>query len=265
MIRNKTWIPVVIIVVVSFIWHPQLADSKVSVTAKNEPNLIAIGALFNGTQLTVSGDVGIKNDVVVIVSGKQESLALKKKGKALGLLWMNLGDVHIQNVPNVYLLYSSEPNMASAEQHPNIWEKLGFGFEYLKNKMEIEAPQAERDLMANEFFKLKQKQGLYAFHPGEIRFEQKNESEKSFTAAVWIPPRIPFGEYQINVMEMNDGQVIDTAKHALKVKEEGIPLMLSSLAFNHSLLYGFFAVLIAVAAGLVMDFFFGTGKGGGAH
>jgi uncharacterized protein (TIGR02186 family) len=264
MIRNKIWIPVFIIVV-SFIWHPQLANSKVSATAKNEPNLIAIGALFNGTQLTVSGNVGIKNDVVVLVSGKQEALALKKKGKALGLLWMNLGDVHIKNVPNVYLLYSSKSNMESAEQNPNTWEKLGFGIEYLKKEMEIEAPQAERDMMANEFLKLKQKHGLYAFHPGEIRFEQKNETEKSFAAAVWIPPRIPFGEFQITVMEINNGHIIDTAKHELKVKEEGIPLMLSSLAFNHSLLYGFFAVFIAVVAGLAMDFFFGTGKGGGAH
>ncbi|MCG6971865.1 MAG: TIGR02186 family protein [Desulfobacterales bacterium] len=264
MIRNKTWIPLFIFVV-SFFWHPQLANSTVSVTAKNEPNLIAIGAMFNGTQLTVSGNVGLENNVLVLVSGKQEALTLKKKGKALGLLWMNLGDVHVKNAPSVYLLYSSKANMASSEQDHNALEKLGFGFEYLKKEMEIEAPPAERDTMANEFLKLKQKQGLYAFHPGEISFEQKNETEKSFTAAVWIPPRIPFGEYQINVMEMNNGHIIDTAQHELKVKEEGIPLMLSSLAFNHSLLYGFFAVLIAVVAGLAMDFLFGTGKGGGAH
>jgi uncharacterized protein (TIGR02186 family) len=264
MIRNKIWIPI-IIMVVSFIWHPQLANSKVSVTTKNEPNLIAIGALFNGTQLTVSGKVGIENDVVVLVSGKQEALTLKKKGKALGLLWMNLGDVHIKNVPNLYILYSSGANMASASSNPNTGVNLGIGFEYLKKEMEIEAPQVDRDSLANEFLKLKQKQGLYAFHPGKISFEQKNETEKSFTAGVWIPPRVPVGAYQITVMEIHNGQIVDTSTHELKVKEEGIPLMLSSLAFNHSLLYGFLAVLIAVAAGLAMDFFFGTGKGGGAH
>jgi uncharacterized protein (TIGR02186 family) len=264
MIRNKIWIPVFIIVV-SFIWHPRFANATVSATVKNEPNLIAIGAFFNGTQLTVTGNVGLQNDVVVLVSGKQEALTLKKKGKALGLLWMNLGDVHVKNVPTVYLLYSSKAKMASAEQDPNTWKKLGFGIDYLKTEMEIEAPQSDRDVLANEFLKLKQQQGLYAFHPGEISFEQKNETEKSFTAAVWIPPRIPFGTYRITVMEMNHGDIIDTAQHELKVKEEGIPLMLSSLAFNHSLLYGFLAVLIAVAAGLAMDFFFGTGKGGGAH
>ena len=264
MIRNKIWIPI-IIMIVSFIWHPQLANSKVSVTTKNEPNLIAIGAFFNGTHLFVSGKAGIENGVVVLVSGKQEELTLKKKGKALGLLWMNLGDVHIKHVPNIYILYSSKANMASTASSPNNWEKLGIGFDYLKKEMTVEAPLAERDGLANEFLKLKQKQGLYAFHPDKISFEQKNETEKSFTAGIWIPPRIPIGAYQITVMEIHNGQIVDTSKHELKVKEEGIPLLMSSLAFNHSLLYGFLAVLIAVVAGLAMDFFFGTGKGGGAH
>jgi uncharacterized protein (TIGR02186 family) len=264
MIRNRIRI-LITIMMVFFIWHPQLAGSTVSDTTKNEPNLIAIGAFFNGTQLTVSGKIGIENDVAVLVSGKQEALTLKKKGKALGLLWMNLGDVHFKKVPNLYILYSSKPNMESSETNPSTWEKLGIGFKYLKKEMEIEAPQAERDALANEFLKLKQRHGIYASHPGEIKFGQKNETEKSFTADVWIPPQIRVGEYEIKVMEIHDGRIVDTSKHQLKVKEEGIPLMLSSLAFNQSLLYGFFAVLIAVAAGLAMDFFFGTGKGGGAH
>jgi uncharacterized protein (TIGR02186 family) len=264
MIRNKIWIPVAIMVAL-FISHPQLAGSTVSVTMQNEPNLIAIGALFNGTQLTVSGKVGVKNDVVVLIRGKQEELTLKKKGKALGLLWMNLGDVHFKNVPNLYILYSSKGRMESATSYPNTLKKLEIGFEYLKEEMKIEGPQAERDTLSNEFLKLKQNHGLYAFHPGKISFEQENEKEKSFTANVWIPPRIPAGEYQVQVMEIHDDQLVDNAMSQLKVKEEGIPLMLSSLAFNHSILYGFLAVLIAIGAGLAMDFFFGTGKGGGAH
>jgi len=264
MIRKRIWIPIVIMIA-SFIWHPQPADSMVSVKAKHEPNLIAIGTFFNGTPLRVSGKVATENEVVVIVKGKQEELTLKKKGKALGLLWMNLGDVHFKNVPNLYILYSSIGKMESAATGPKTWEKLGIGFEYLKKEMEIEAPQAERDVLANEFLKLKQNHGLYAFHPEEISFGQKNEKEKSFTASIWIPPRIPTGEYHVRVMEIHDGQLVDNSMSQLKVKEEGIPLMLSSLAFNHSLFYGFLAVLIAIGAGLAMDFFFGTGKGGGAH
>jgi uncharacterized protein (TIGR02186 family) len=264
MIRNKIWIPIAIIVIL-FVSHPHLAGSTVSVTAKNDPNRIDVGVFFNGTQLTVSGNVAVENDVVVVISGKPEELTLKKKGKALGLLWMNLGDVHFKNVPNLYILYSSKGKTEWAAIDPKTWEKLGIGFKYLKNEMEIEAPQAERDALADEFLKLKQSQKLYDFHPGEISFGEKNEKVKSFTADIWIPPRISTGKYQVRVMEIKDDQIVDNSMSQIKVKEKGIPLMLSSLAFNHSLFYGFLAVLIAVAAGLIMDFLFGTGKGGGAH
>jgi len=263
MIRNRIWVPI-IIMIASFMWHPQPADSMVSVKAEHEPNLIAIGAFFNGTQLTVSGKVASENEVVVIVKGKQEELTIKKKGKALGLLWMNLGDVHFKKVPNLYLLYSSKGMMELAASELKTWEQLGIGFESLKKQMEIEAPQAERKDLAQEFLKLKQNQGLYASHQGEISFGQKSGTEKSFNAAVWIPPRIPPGEYQVQVMEIHNGITLGNSMDRLKVKEQGIPFMISSLAFNHSLFYGFLAVLIAVAAGLMMDFFFGTGKGG-AH
>jgi uncharacterized protein (TIGR02186 family) len=263
MIRSRIWVPIIILMA-SFMWHPQPAGSTESVTTKHEPNLIAIGAFFNGTQLTVSGKVAAENEVVVIVKGQQEELTLKKKGKALGLLWMNLGDVHVKKVPNLYLMYTSKGMMESAASESKTWEQLGIGFESLKKEMEIEAPQAKRDALAQEFLKLKQNQGLYAFHSGEISFGQKNEEDKSFTASVWIPPQTPIGEYQVQVMEIHNGIIVGNSMDQLKVKEEGIPSMISSLAFNHSLFYGFLAVLIAVAAGLAMDFFFGTGKGG-AH
>jgi uncharacterized protein (TIGR02186 family) len=246
-------------------WHPQPANSMVSSKVKHEPNLIAIGTFFNGTQLSVSGEIAAENEVAVILKGKQEELTLKKKGKALGLLWMNLGDVHFKKVPNLYILYTSKGIMELAASDAKTWEQLGIGFEFLKNEMEIEAPQAERNDLAQEFLKLKKKHGLYSSHQGEISFEQKTDTEKLFNAPVWIPPRIPPGEYQVQVMEIHNGIIVDNSMDQLKVKEEGIPSMISSLAFNHSLLYGFFAVLIAIAAGLVMDFFFGTGKGGGAH
>lgn len=263
MIRNRMWIPIAI-TAAFFIWHPQRTCST-SFNTKIEPNLIVIGTFFNGTRLAVSGKVGVENGVAVVVSGHQEELTLKQKGKVLGFLWMNLEDVEFKKVPKLYILYSSMEGIESDGTDRNILEKLGIGFEYLKKEMEIEAPKAEWDALAEEFLKLKQNQGLYAFHPGEIRFEQRNETEKFFTASIWIPPQIPAGDYQIRVIEIHNGHTVDNLKNQLSVKEEGIPLMLSSLAFNHSLLYGFFAVLIAVGAGLAMDFFFGSGKGGGAH
>ena len=264
MIKNRIWIPIVIMIAF-FMWHAQPADSMVSSKVKHEPNLIAIGTFFNGTQLTVSGKIAAENEVAVILKGKQEDLTLKKKGKVLGLLWMNLGNVHFKKVPNLYILYTSKGIMELAASDAKTWEQLGIGFESLKNEIEIEAPPTERNDLAEEYLKLKKKQRLYASHQGEISFEQKSDTEKLFNAAVWIPPRISPGEYQVQVAEIHNGVIVDNSVDQLKVKEEGVPSMISSLAFNHSILYGFLAVLVAIAAGLAMDFFFGTGKGGGAH
>lgn len=264
MMWNRIWIFFAILMLV-FVRHPRSADATVSVTTKNEPNVIAIGPFFNGMPLTVTGEVDAANDVVVLVSGGREDLTLKKKGKVLGLLWMNLGDVHFKNVPSLYLLYTSPGVKASSASETKNRERLEVGFEYLIKKMEIEAPLEARDKLANEFLKLKQKEELYASHPGEIVFDNKNEAQKHFTARIWIPPKIPIGEYQVTVMEIYHGRIVDISKHQLTVKEEGILLLLSKMAYNHSLAYGLIAVLIAVIAGLAMDFFFGTGKGGGAH
>lgn len=262
MIRKKIWIPFVVTFMI-YVCYPLLANSMVS--TKKEPYQLAIGTFFNGTHLTVSGDIGVENDVAVIIQGKQKDLTLKKKGKALGLLWMNMGDVHFKNVPDIYILYSSKKNAESGDVESKAWDRLGIGFDALKREMEIEGPSAEKDKLADEFLKLKQSHGLYASHFGEISSEQKNENEKSFVVNVWIPPRIPTGVYQVKILEIHDGVIVDNLKSRLEVKQEGVPLMLSKLAFGHSLLYGFLAVFIAVAAGLVMDFFFGTGKDGGAH
>ncbi len=250
---------------VLLIWYSQPAAAMKAVKVKHEPNLISIGTFFNGTTLTVSGKIAAANEVVIILSGKLEEMTLKKKGKALGLLWMNLGDVHIKKVPNVYMLYSSKGIVELGKSNPDKWKQLGIGYQFLKNQMEIKSAPAERDNLAGEFIKLKRHQGLYNFHPGEISFGQKTGSEKSFKANVKIPSLIPTGEFRVQVLEIQNGTVTGDAIDILKVKEDGVPSMMSSLAFNHSLLYGILAVLVAFAAGLLMDFLFGTGKSGGAH
>lgn len=262
---NKRILIYITSLIAFLIWYPQPAGSMVPAHVELEPNVITIGTFFNGTQLTVSGRVGAENEVVVVIGGKPEDLKLKKKGKALGLLWMNMGSVHFNNVPNVYMLYSSKGIMELAKSNPGKWEQLGIGFESLTKKMEIKAPQAERDNLAQEFIKLKQSQDLYTSHPGEIHFETKNGTERFFKADIWIPSRMAVGDYQVRVLEIHKGVIVNTTLNQLTVKLQGTPAMLSSLAFNHSLFYGGLAVLVAVAAGLIMDFFFGTGKGGGAH
>ena len=96
---------------------------------------------------------------------------------------------------------------------------------------------------------------------GAVHFENIDEKWKSYEAHVQVPPRIVPGQYQVNVFELHQGTVVATTVEQFKVKEEGLPAILSNLAFKHGTLYGVLAVLIAIGAGLLMDFFFGESKG----
>ncbi len=243
------------------LWQPLAADPATSPTAKLEPNVVLIGSFFNGLSISVSGQVRSDNDVIVIFKGKTEDLTLKKKGRALGVLWMNLGEVTFQQVPNIYLVYTSKGLTEFARSHPEKWEQLGIGLESFSRNVQITPLSKQKDFLVAEFLKLKKNQSLYAFRQGETLFENIDGKLKSYKADVQVPARIPSGEYEVVVLELHEGAVVATAVEKLKVKEDGLPAMISNLAFKHGALYGVLAVLIAIGAGLAMDFFFGQTEG----
>jgi len=69
---------------------PAFAAAPVSMTIR--PNLVTIGTGLNGTRVTVTGTVPQGTSAVIRLLGEPRNKTFKKKGKALGLLWMNLGE-----------------------------------------------------------------------------------------------------------------------------------------------------------------------------
>nr|MBC8363253.1 TIGR02186 family protein [Candidatus Desulfatibia profunda] len=260
MVKKKASI-LTVFVLLGLLWHPLPADPATSLTTKLEPNVILIGSFFNGISISVSGQVSAESEVLVILKGRTEDLTLKKKGRVLGVLWMNLGEVTFQQVPKIYLLYTSKGLDEFARSNREQWEQLGIGLESFKRKTEITPLLEEKDSLIQEFLKLKQSQGLYAGCQGAVHFENIDGKWKSYEAAVRVPARIAPGEYEVDVLELHAGTVVATTIEQLKVKEEGLPAILANLAFKHGTLYGILAVLIAIGAGLLMDFFFGQSKG----
>jgi len=260
MIKKKTAILTVFLFM--GVWGYVLpARTATALTTKLEPNIISIGAFFNGIQLSVSGKTAAENEILILFKGRSEDLTLKKKGKALGLLWMNLGELTFHQVPNLLLQSSSKGLDEFAHSHPEQWKAAEIGFEYFKKNLQMSPPPEKRDEVIEEFMKLKKSQGFYAENPGTINFDKIDDNLKSFETTVWVPPKVTPGEYEVNVIEFHNGRVVSQAVNQIKVKETGLPAMLSELAFQHGALYGILAVLIAIGAGLLMDFFFGQSQG----
>lgn len=222
------------------------ASETTSLTIR--PNLIPIGTNFNGAELTITGQVPAGTSAVIRLMGEPRDELFKQKGKALGLLWMNLKTVELKHVPDVFLMGTD------ADAKIN-WEHSDLGFLSVKGETE--------DLVFDEFIKLMEQDGFYKVEKGIVQYKTPVNGVRPFSASLSIPSAMHKGIYKVEVLAINHGKVVDRASEELHTQLTGLPKMLSAFAFDHSLMYGIAAVVIAILAGLIMSMIFK--ERGGAH
>ncbi len=205
----------------------------------------------------------IKSDIVVRFMGKKMDLHLKKKGKVLGLLWMNLDAYTFENVPNVCLIHSTREFKAlakplSVEQS----DVMKLTLQALKNDVKIEPATRERDFLVRELVKMKGRSGLYVQIPGSVKLELDAKGNETFTTKIHLPSSLVPGNYLVEVYALQNGKIVASKVQPITAKLVGLPAFLFTMAFKHALLYGLLATVVAILAGLLMGLIFGAG---GAH
>jgi len=208
------------------------------------PPGINIHALYNGTTMTVEGTIPDGSQVVLRFTGAPEEVRMKQKGKALGLLWMNMDTLHFGNVPKVCLIESSVPLKDLGQAG------AALGLEGLAQKIGIEPVTADRATLMPELLKLKQGEGLYRQTSGAVVLGEKTGDERRFSATVAIPSRLSPGAYAVEVSAVKDGKVVSESSAPVDAVLTGAPALLANLAFNHGAWYGVLASIIAILAGL---------------
>jgi uncharacterized protein (TIGR02186 family) len=244
-------------------FFPQPAFCAVPVTVNARPNKIMIGVLFSGADVTVSGTIPAGSEAVVVVTGQQQDLPLKKKGRVLGFLWMNLGSQTFHHVPTVYIVNTPKSLEPSGDAGSGEGQGMDVGFESLKAQAEITPTPdpGDKALLLQEFLKLKEGEGLYGVNNGTVHYGETKDGMRSFETDIHIPARVAPGEYKVKVEAFNGGHVVDASTQHIEVEEVGVPALLSSLSFKHGGVYGLLAVVVAIGAGLLMDFFFRGQRG----
>ena len=225
------------------------------------PQHISINAGFNGGQVSVSGKIPSKADALVRLTGEPEHSKLKQKGRALGLLWMNLDSVEIANVPDVFLLCLPQKADGSPGLDQSVFRSLNLGLEGLRRQAEIIGGGSDKGALFDEFVKLKQTSGRYGVLDNTVHYEQNSGKMKSFVAKLPLPSTLPQGAYQLEVYVIEDGAVTASATREIDAGEVGMPFWISKLAFDHGTLYGILAVVVAVFAGLLTGILFKGEKG----
>ncbi len=262
----------ILLILTTLVWSGSALATAGDPTLQLAHTTLQITTFYNGTTLKASGTLPADADVLLHVIGAKKDVALKVKGKVAGLLWMNKTDVELENAPSVYMVYTPEKVgkdllLSQLEGDAKALVKdvamLGIGYKALVKDIAIKPETADKKFVFGEYVKLMEKASVYGVYNGSVEYGPANGDKKSFTVTLTIPPKMNAGKYLIEAITIKDGKAVGRAGEEITIELSGLPRIIASLSYEHSLLFGIMAVAIAVATGLLIGVLFKGG--GGAH
>ena len=258
---KKGLITILFIMLVCLAIHPEFAEASTPVKIEVQPDQILMGASYDGVNISVSGEIPADSDAFIRVIGHQEDSRLKKKGQALGFLWMNLGSVEFHKVPSVFLIYRSTDDNKFFHSEQEAWESPDLGLNAIRKQVDIVSDYKDKEALFEEFVKLKQKSGLYGAQEGRIRYQEEDKGMRSFSCSLRLPSGLPQGVYKVEIFALKKGGIAGYSAKEIRARQAGMSSLIASLAFSHGTLYGVLAVLVAIIAGLLTGVLFKGEKG----
>jgi hypothetical protein len=224
-----------------------------------QPEVVTISSFFSGVQMHITYDLPPNSQAVLSVRGKRIEEELMRKSHRWEL-WMNRGEVDIDNAPMLYIALSSDPRLLSRDRGEFPW-----GYNALEKEAEFSGSlkPSEDDIIFNEFVQLKERDKLYHLYPGGLKISQISPDQWQAMADFHLPSRVKPGTHHITLWIVRNGAVIDRLDDSFEVRQQGMPELLHSLAMKHGIFYGFMAVVIAMTVGLLTGF--ASRRRGGGH
>lgn len=215
------------------------------------PSVIEMGAFYGGATINIEGTVPLDSKVAVAVKGDSVEEVLNRKARA-GLIWVNSGKVHVSGIPSLLLVFSQEPigGLLSRQEI----DRYQLDAQALMHSMKMAPPEMDQQALRADFFKLKERQGIYRFLPNTVSVDAGTSRGVPFRLSIPWSKKAPPGHYEVTVYAIRDNSVISKKSLPLEVRETGFPAWMASLAQGRPMLYGLLAILCALAAGFGIDF-----------
>jgi uncharacterized protein (TIGR02186 family) len=236
-----TWRAATIALALS-VWCAPAAKAQ-PVVVDLSKNFVAITAGFTGTEVLLFGATSGYGEVVVVIEGPRQDIAVRRKEKVAGI-WVNGRQVDFKAVPAFYQVLSTS---SLDEWLPlSIREENQIGVEYLDLKPRDPVGAAEAAEYRAALIRNKQRIGHY----GMIEDRLKLAGGRLFRSNVFFPANVPVGKYIIRTYLVDKGEIVSTRSMPLRINKIGIEADVFRVAHQHSALYGIAAIVIAVMAGL---------------
>jgi uncharacterized protein (TIGR02186 family) len=214
-----------------------------------EPTRIEIGLLYSGADVTVTAETGPDTEVAVLLTGPSSELVMREQARRWGLFWAPAGEVSFESVPTLYRLRTTvEPEQLAPAP---LLDELGIGYASLTKRLGAES----RADLARELILLKESEGLFS---STVTPAESVSGDELFRTRVHVPARAPAGSYVVRIFAFRERRLTGRAEETVELEQAGFVAFVSSLAKTHGLAYGIFAVVVAVAAGLLVGVVFGS-------
>lgn len=109
-----------------------------------------------------------------------------------------------------------------------------------------------REAFRAALIRLKSDAGLYMESEAGVR----TLANRLFRSELYFPSNVPTGTYMVEVYLVRDGEVVSAEITPLVISKVGIGAEIFHFAYTQSVLYGFAAILVAVAAGWLASLIF---------
>lgn len=218
-----------------------LSTDMISITSNfSGEDLIVFGAVDNIDPLVLRQG---RYDIFLALKGPRGDVISRRKGRVFGI-WMNVDEEGFSGVPQSYLVASTRlpRDITSADA----LTRLGLDTRSIRMRTIDSDENADHaSPFAEALRDIKHDTGLYQVFPGNVRFI----SQSLFRAEVRLPANVPLGNHRVSAYLFKNGGLVAQTQSQLQIRKAGLEFLIFNLAQTQPLLYGFFAVLLALLVG----------------
>ena len=239
-------------VILLFLLVPSLVHAEQIISALSADK-VNINSNFDGTDLVIFGSIerdavtisrSTGYDLAIIVKGPAVDIVTRRKERTFGI-WINRTTHTFLGVPSFYAINSTKPVAELAGERVLTNNQIG-----LENIVFPEVTSASGVIDANREFihsyhRLKAENDQYHVDPEAITFPGRN----LFTTTFSIPPRVPVGDYTIEMHLFSQGALLASSEKSFSISKVGNEQFIYDFSRNKSLLFGLLVVAMAVFVG----------------
>lgn len=240
-----------ILIILTLLISPRAYGAERELAVATSIEQVDVNIRYHGEQIQLFGEVQPGADVLIKVISPLETVKVRKKGRVLGFLWMNVKQAEISNVPGSYqvILSTTLDKLSPALQKKT---QIDGRYGFVREMARITPADEDVQSFLDGYIKIKEERKLYAHHEQAVDIIKG----RLFRADIQLPSSAPIGEYRLEISTVKGGRLVGHGTATLRVEQTGMQQWITQMARENGWVYGLMAVGVAILSGFGVGLIF---------